>query len=503
VVSTSSTDESGSTEGGSSTDAVDTASSTSDVSPVAWRRVLPPVLAVVVVLSAFSNGYGFERDELYFSMLRPAWGYVDQPPLVPVISHALTSLVGGSPWLLRVPATLCAAGLVLLTALLARELGGGAKSQAWAAWGMATTAAALVFGHVFLTSTPDLVFWPAVCLCVLRAERRGQPRWWLVAGAVAGAATYNKLLVGVLLAGLALGYALVGPRRRLLSPYVWGGAGLALLIGLPNVLYQVLNGWPELDMGRALSDHNAGDVRVSMWELLVLLLGPPMVVIWAAGLRALARDRRLRCFVVAFALLLVFTFVSGTQAYYPMFFLPLPFAAGIVAMERHLARVWGALFAVNGLVSVVLGLPVVPVASVGSTPIPDTNQTVQDSIGWPTYARQVGTVYAALPDRRSAVVYASNYGEAGAVHRFRPEIPVFSAQNGLYDEARPPADATTVVVVGGQWDQLRTLFATCRLSTTLDNGVGVDNEEQGEPVGVCRGPRETWARMWPQLRHLD
>jgi 4-amino-4-deoxy-L-arabinose transferase-like glycosyltransferase len=461
---------------------------------------------VAVALTAFSTRYGFERDELYFSMLRPAWGYVDQPPLVPVVSHALTALVSGSPWLLRVPATLCAAGLVVLTALLARELGGDAKAQTWAAWGMATTSAVTVFGHVFLTSTPDLVFWPAVCLCVLRAELRDQPRWWLVAGLVAGLGTYNKLLVGVLLVGIALGLALLGPRRRLVSPHVWGGAALALAVALPNILYQVVNGWPELQMGRALSDHNAAGVRVSMWSLMVLLLGPPMVVIWGAGLWALARDRRVRFFVVAFAVIVVFTFVSGTQAYYPVFLLPLLFGAGIVAMERHLGRVWGALFAVNGLVTFMLGLPVVPVAAVGSTPIPGINQTVQDSIGWPTYVDQVGQVYDGTRGRSgqgTVVVYASNYGEAGAVHRYRPDIPVYSAQNALYTQGRPPADATTVVVVGGQWQQMRRLFTSCRLRTRLDNGVGVDNEEQGEPVGVCEGPRLPWTELWPRLHHLD
>ena len=114
--------------------------------PVAWRRVLPPVVVVVVVLTAFSNGYGFDRDEMYFAMLRPAWGYVDQPPLTPLLAHGLTSLYDGGPWLLRVPATLCGAACVLITALIARELGGAAKAQAWTAWGMATTSAVLLFG---------------------------------------------------------------------------------------------------------------------------------------------------------------------------------------------------------------------------------------------------------------------------------------------------------------------------------------------------------------------
>jgi 4-amino-4-deoxy-L-arabinose transferase-like glycosyltransferase len=473
------------------------------VPPVAWRRVVPPAVLVVVVLSAFSNGYGYDRDELYFAMLRPAWGYVDQPPLTPLVAHGLSLLYDGGPWLTRIPATLCAAASLVLTALIARELGGGAKAQAWTAWGMATTSAVLLLGHALLTSSLDLVAWPLVCLLVLRAELRREPRWWLVAGAVAGLATYNKLLVLVLLAGIVAGLALVGPRRRLGSPYVWGGAVLTLLLGLPNVVYQLTHDLPQLRMGRALSENNAGDVRVDMWILLLVLLGPPLVVIWVAGLRALWRDPRVRFLVVVFVVVVVFTFVSGAQPHYPVFILPIPFAAGIVAMERHLGRVWGALFALNGAVSLVLGLPLVPVGSVGSTPIPDVNLLVQDSIGWPAYVRQVTAVYDALPDRAHAAVLASNYGEAGSVHHYRPDVPVFSAQNALYDQDRPPESVTTMVVVGGQYGDVRPLFDRCQVRTHLDNGVDVDNEEQGEPIAVCTGPTAPWTVLWPRLHHLD
>ncbi len=473
------------------------------VAPVAWRRIAPPALLVVVLLSIFSNGYGYDRDELYFAMLKPAWGYVDQPPLSPLIAHGLASLYDGGPWLVRIPATLSAAACLVLTALIARELGGDAKAQAWTAWGMATTSAVLLFGHVFLTSSLDLVVWPLVSLLVMRAELRREPRWWLVAGAVAGVATYNKLLVLVLLAGLAAGLAIVGPRVRLRSPYVWGGAVLTVVIGLPNVVYQLTHDLPQLRMGRALSENNAGDVRVSMWVLLLVLLGPPLVVIWAVGLRALWRDRRVRFFVVVFAVVVIFTFVSGAQPHYPVFVLPIPFAAGIVAMEPHLGRVWGALFALNGAVSLVLGLPLIPVGSVGATPVPDVNLLAQDAIGWPVYVRQVADVYDALPDRTHAAVFTSNYGEAGAIHHDRPDLPVYSAQNALYDQARPSSDVTTIVVVGGQYADVRRLFEHCDVRARLDNGVGVDNEEQGQPVAVCAGPTASWADLWPQLHHLD
>jgi hypothetical protein len=320
---------------------------------------------------------------------------------------------------------------------------------------------------------------------------------------VAGLATYNKLLVVVLLAGIAVGVALLGPRRRLVSPWVLGGGLLALVLALPNVMYQVTHGWPELDMGRALSDNNAGSVRWFMWLFLLVVLGPPLVVIWVSGLRQVWRDSRIRFFVVAFVLLVAFTFVSGAQPHYPMFLLPLFLAAGMVAMERHLGRVWAALLVVNAAVSVVVGLPVLPLQALGDSPVPGMNLIAADSVGWPAYVDQVTSVYDALPDRHGVAVVASNYGEAGSISRYRPDVPVYSAQNALYDQARPPASVTTVVVVGGQFAEVRALFDTCRVVDHLDNGVGVDNEEQGEPVAVCSGPTASWTALWPRLRHLD
>ena len=109
-------------------------------------------------------------------------------------------------------------------------------------------------------------------------------------------------------------------------------------------------------------------------------------------------------------------------------------------------------------------------------------------------------------DRARAVIIASNYGEAGAVDRFgsRYRLPrVFSGQNQLYFQSRPPESATVAVMVGGQVPYVRGLFASCADAGRLDNGVGVDNEEQGQPIAICRDPISGWAAVWPQLRHAD
>jgi hypothetical protein len=162
----------------------------------------------------------------------------------------------------------------------------------------------------------------------------------------------------------------------------------------------------------------------------------------------------------------------------------------------------------NTAVSLLLGLPLVPMTTVGSTPIAGINLIVQDSVGWPRYVRQIASVYDRLPARERArtIVFASNYGEAGAVDRYGRayRLPaVYSGQNQLGYERRPPASATTAVVVGGEYPDARRLFTSCAVEVRLDNEVGVDNEEQGQPVAICRGPRGGWAAIWPRLRHLD
>ncbi len=465
--------------------------------------------AVVVVLTALSGRYGFHRDELYFTMLPPAWGYVDQPPLVPLLGNAL----GATPWLMRIPATAAAATSVLLVALIARELGGTPRAQTWTAWAYAGTVAVLDFGHVLLTTTVDLMFWLLVCLLVVRAELRGRPRLWLLAGAVAGLATYAKLLIAVLLVGIALGLAVTGRRRRLVSPPVLGGAMIAALVAAPNIAYQVAHDLPQLAMGAALSQNNSGEARVFAPVFLVIALGPVLTPVWLSGLRALWRRpdwAPVRFLVPAFVLLVVFTLVGGAQPHYPMMLLGVAFAAGMAAREdASFGPVWRGAVGANAALSAVVSLPLLPLTVgdtpvLGRSPVPKMNQLIADQVGWPTYAAQVEAAYRALPTGRrgTPVVLASNYGEAGAV-RVYTDLPVFSGHNALADLGPPPDSADRVVVVGGQARAATAWFTSCRVVDRLDNGIAVPNEEQGQPIMVCSGRREPWASLWPRVRHLD
>lgn len=484
------------------------------MAPVARRPVLLAALAQAVVLTAVSGAYGYHRDELYFRMLPPAWGYIDQPLLTPLVARTMAHL-HDTVWVLRLPATLASAAAVVLLALVCRRLGGDRRAQALAAWGMAFGFGPLALGHLLLTSTLDIPLLLGVVLLVLEAAT-GDPRWWVPAGALSGLATFNRLIVVVLVPSLVLGIVLLGPRRSLLSRWAAVGVALGVLGALPQAVYQWRNDWPQLAMGRALSAHNATSVRPAVVPLLLFSLGIVLAVVWVVGVGWLLRDERRARFgflVVGFAGLVVFTLVGGSQPHYPIHLVVVMYAAGCVPvarwMERHAGRqrlVWTGL-AGNALVCIALALPVVPLAHLGGYPPAYISSLTPDQVGWPTYVRQVAAVYGSVDGAaRRLPVYASNYGEAGAIARFGPADglprPV-SAHNALYDSGVPAGSDAAVLLVGGQADQARRLFARCDVLGRLDDGIGVDSEEQDQPIALCRNPTGPWATLWPRLRHLD
>jgi MFS family permease len=468
---------------------------------------------VVVLLFATSGGYGYHRDELYFRMLRLDWGYVDQPPFTPLLVRAAIAVFGDSVWAVRAPFVLIVGVVAMLAALIAREAGGRTAAQVIAAAG-AGGMGPLLSGHLGATTGPDLLVWTLVGLFAMRALLREEGRWWLWAGLVTGLGLYNKHLVLLLLIGLGAGLLLVGPRRELLSRWLWAGVGIAVLVGVPNLLYQVLNDFPQARMAAALAEDRGDDVRPLVVPLQFVLLGALAVPVIVAGFVEAIRDRRLRAFAVAYPVALVLTVVASGQFYYTLGILLLLYAVGAVRVGRWLAGRRGrvvavaALLAVNTVVSAVFALPLIPVGDVGATPVAGANQTVGDQIGWPAYVRQVADVYRSLPaeDRDRTVIITANYGEAGAIDRFGPAygLPdVYSGHNELGAYGPPPESATVAIVVTAG-DPMRTgTFGSCAVAATLDNGVDVDNEEQAATVSVCRDRRMPWTSAWPSFKHLS
>lgn len=487
---------------------------------MAWRPLALLSGALAALLLIFSGRYGPHRDELYFVTAGQhlAWGYVDQPAFTPLVARLVSALFGDALVGWRLPSALAAGAVVVLTGLMARRLGGDRSAQLLAGAAMAVSAILLILGHLLSTATFDLMFWTLISFLVVRQLQGADPRGWLLVGLMVGIALHNKALVAVLVAALLLGLLAVGPRSALRSGWLWAGAGLAALIWLPNLLWQAGHGWPQLSLARAIAGGSSGSSQ-PWWLFLpmqLVLVSPVLVAMWVPGLVRLWRAvelRPVRCFAVAYVLLAVVFLVTSGKPYYLTGLYPVLLAAGAPLVvdwlrRRSDARGWvaGGL-GLSLLVNAVLMLPVLPVRALAVTPIVDINYDAGETVGWPAFVTTVADVYAALPpaDRDRAVVVTRNYGQAGAVDRYGPErgLPkAYSGHNAYFDWGPPPDTGGPVVVIGFDEAFLRTVFGEVSRAATIDNGVGVDNDEQGTPVWVARDLRGSWAEVWPSFRRL-
>ncbi|WP_328616847.1 glycosyltransferase family 39 protein [Amycolatopsis sp. NBC_00355] len=479
---------------------------------VVWRPVLLIAGVVAVIHLAVAARYGWHRDEFYYVLTgrHPAWGYVDQPPLTPALARLAAASPGGVlP--LRILAVAAEVGCVLLAAKLAAELGGRRRAQLITAAAVAACPAFVAASVLFGTTVVDQVCWLAVLVATARALRLGTIPAWLLAGLLAGLGLENKDTIAALLVGIALG--LVVTRRAVLrTPGPWLAAVTALLIALPNILWNASYGWPwpAVRMAGVLSGR-AGNALTQVPELLVLLTGPPLLVLGVIGVRRLCAvaGRPHRWLLVVAITAVVFIAVTSGKSYYAAPMLPGLFAAGAVrvaeADTRDGRRSWPIAIAATAVFAIVVGLPVFPPKVTNSIGL---SSTVMETYGWPEYVRQIVSVADRYP--AGTVIFTGNYGEAGALSLLGPaeglHNPVGSGHNAYGFWGPPPGGDDTVLCVGEFTPEYLRRFwsqVTEIAPLTLPDGLSDEETRQGAAMYLCRQPHGTWAQLWPDLAHLD
>ncbi|THA70139.1 glycosyltransferase family 39 protein [Streptomyces sp. A0958] len=472
---------------------------------------------------ALSTRYGFHIDELYFldSARHLQASYVDQPVLAPLLARVSLSLFGVSEAGLRLWPALAAAGTVIVGGLTARELGGARRTHLLAAVATATMPVLLGGAHIANTTSYEVLAWAAIALVTVRIGRTGDTRWWLAAGALVGiGAEFNHLagIFGIVL----LAAVLLGPARRTVADRrLLAGAGIAVLLVLPDLWWQARHGWAMFEMTRALNEENGGPENIPTWIFGQLAIaGLAMAVLWAAGLRFLRRSGRplWQCLVTAYAVLFVlFAVTTGAQTYYLGGLYVCLLAAGAVGLDAWLHsrpdRLRGLMTAtaVSAAVLAVIVLPILPPASIAWTYGISTNSG--ETLGRPQLVGTVRQVWTGLPpeQRADAVIFAADYGEAGAINELGrgTSLPTaVSAHNTNWWWGPGNPTATTVIAISPGPEHapdyaahLRQYFRHVHVAAGLSNPYGVHNVEWGGHIYICTGPRRPWGTMWPELRH--
>lgn len=491
------------------------------------RRTLWLLLALAaarLLLHLFANvNYGFHRDELavWDDAHRLAWGYVAYPPLTPALAHLSLAWFGDSLAGFRLFAALAQCTAMVLTGLIARELGGGRWAQVLAALAMAAIPGSLLSASVMQYVAIDFLWWVLLGWLVLRLVNSGEPRWWLGIGAVIGLGMLTKYTILFWVAGIVVGTLATPLRRHLRSPWLWAGVALSLLLFLPNAWWQWQHDFISLDF---LQSIHARDIRIGrtdgfLSDQLHTVAHPFTLPLWLAGLGWLVLSRegkRYRVLAWMYVVpLLLFVFAHG-RSYYMQPAYPMLLAAGTVAVAswltglkaRNAAWIRGAVTAVVLLalgISLALGLPLAPVGSAGWQFSRRFHDMFAEQIGWPEYVAAVAAIYHALPpnERAHTAIFANNYGEAGAVNLYGPKYGLpraISTVNSYWYLGYGKVAPTTVIVLGDTPEGSAGTPATCTLAGRVRIPHGVQNEESGHPdIFVCRNFRVPISKLWPPM----
>lgn len=478
-------------------------------------------VVLVVLLVALGGRYGFHRDELYFveGGHHPAWAQPDNPMLVPLLARFWYGLSGGSLGLFRVLPALLSGATVLLAAATSRALGGNLRQQTLTAAVMASCSILLGAGHLFSTTTFDLTLSTASLLLLLRAlQHPHELLRWLALGVVAGVSLEVKFLPALVLLSCLIGVTVLGPREVLRRRGPWLAVIVALVLAAPNLIWQAVHGWPMFAVAAEIADGGSASSssRALVVPMHLLLAGPLGAIVLIVGLIAPFRAASLREYrwvSVAYATMLILVIATGGKPYYLAGLFAVAFALGVGPLAafvgRSRPRVLAAAVIAVLLVgpTVVFALPVAPAGSpvfqVAVTVNPDQAETV----GWDALVERVQAASSEL-DPGTGIVLTRNYGEAGALDQARRREPgavppVYSGHNAYGRWGPPPDDRVDAVVVGRiPAADLERWFTTCEDLSPLASPPGVDNEEDGAPLRVCRGRLQPWSQIWPEVVHL-
>ena len=480
------------------------------------------IATAIALLHIATNGrYGFHRDELQFltDARHLDWGFVPYPPFTPLVERISLSIFGLSLVGLRLVSVIFQAAAIVVTGSMTRELGGGRLAQVGAALCIALSPLPIFEGTEFQYSSFDYLWWVLVAYSVIRLLKTDDPRWWVAIGAVIGLGMQTKYTMGFYVAGIVGGVLLTQARKYLLSPWLWGGVALSILIFLPNLIWQIHHDFISLHFLQNIHARDVGEGRSEgflkgQFLICTNLFAAP---VWIAGLIGYFRNRRFRMLAWMYVIPLVMFVVGKGRDYYLAPAYPMLMAMGAMIAERWLtsiSKVWrtsiaGVFFTLLIVTGAYVCAIVVPLASGGALKkfALDKNGDLREEIGWDDLVRNVAAIRDSLPsEQRDHVgIVVRNYGEAGAIEILGQPYhlpPPISGTNSAWLRGYPDPTPTTLIVLGTSFENANRRYSDCRLAGQNGNSLGVMNEESRDhpDIFVCGPPRLPWPEFWKSFQ---
>ena len=484
--------------------------------------ILLGIAAAVTLVHLLTNGrYGFHRDELQFlsDARHLDWGFVAYPPLTPFLERISLSLFGLSLVGLRLFSVLAQATAIVFTGLMAHELGGRRLAQFAAALAVALSPLPLFEGSEFQYVTFDYLWWVMIAyftICLLKTEN---PRWWLAIGAVIGIGLMTKYTICFLVLALLCGFLLTRAHRLILSWWLLGGVAIALLIFLPNLVWQIRHDfitWHFLHFIH-IRDVGWGRGNQFLFKQFFVCTNVYAAPLWIGGLICYLLSPRYRPLAWMYLFPLAYFLAVKGVFYYLAPAYPMLIAMGAAEGGRWVAalsKLWRWVvkivffqgIVVSGAYGCALALPLAASGPLMHFAL-DTNDAFREEIGWPELVKTVAGIRDSLPHEQQASVgvLVGNYGEQGAIEMLGPayNLPLpISMTNSAWLRGYPSPPPTTLIVLGFTREEADRAFMSCRLAGHNGNSEGVKNEEsQYHPdIFVCGGPRLPWPEFWKKYQ---
>ncbi len=507
------------------------------------KRIAVSASALIVCIAAIKllvhlyagRHYGYFVDELYYLACSRHldWGYVDQPPLITVITWLARSLLGDSLPAIRFFPAVAGAAEVALTGLLARELGGKRFAQGLAALAVLVAPAILAGDNLLTMNAFEPLFWMGCAYLFIRMVKTGNQNLWIWFGVLAGVGLENKYSMLIFGAGLVLGVLLTPERRSLARPWIWIGGAIAFLIFLPNLLWNIQHHFPFLEL-QANIRHSGRDVPLGPLQYFIeetLTLLPLTLPIWLAGLWFYFFTKRGKPFcglgwAWIFTAVVIVTLDPRIYYLYPA--MPLLFAGGSVMWEAWLERprlqwlkvAYPILMVVTGAVFSPLAIPILPpetyirytqalhlqpprIETHKLGPLP---QIFADQFGWEEMTATVARVYNSLPAdiRARTAIFGQNYGQAGAIDLFGPKYglpPAISGHQSYFLWGPRDYTGESMIVMDGQQQDLERRFASVQKVASVSHPYSMPYEHFD--IFYCRGLKRPLKEIWPRVKNWD
>jgi hypothetical protein len=500
------------------------------------RMLIALAIAKFALHMIFSTRYGYFGDELYFLACSEHldWGYVDLPPFFILLVWFMRLIFGASLMAIHLLPALAGAVKVYMAGVIARELGGGRFAQFLAALTAIIAPVYLAVDHLLSMNCLEPVIWMGCALIVIRIIKTGNQKLWLWFGVLAGIGLETKYSMGVFGLAVFVALLLTTERRAFAEKWIWIAGGIAFLIFLPNLLWNVAHHWPFVELMHNINA-SGRDVKLPPLAFFVqqmMMMNPFTLPIWLTGIIYLfaARDMKpYRALGWMFAITFLFFMVTRAKDYYSAPAYPIAIAAGAIAIERAIAwsrHAWikpvAAVLLVASTVPLVpLTIPVLPpdttIRYIQSLPfkLQASEQSHRAALlphhfawrsGWPEMVAATARVYQSLSpeEQKRTAIFGNNYAEAGAIDLLGAKYGLPKAIGGHQNYFLwGPRDyhGETVIVLGDTVEGASKWFREVRVGAELNTPYARPVENR--PVLLCRGLKVDLREAWPKVKAWD